>query len=158
MIGREREIAVVSAFLDSIAHGSQALLLQGEAGIGKSTVCFEAVRLAPQERALAATLLRVATDEPADPRTTATALLGMLGELVGLERRVPPSSVRCLNLLFRDRDDLVATAGGRATVTAGTLALNTGRGSLAGHVLRASFSGTGPLGGGYTLTYQGTYR
>lgn len=82
----------------------------------------------------------------------------MLGELVGLERRVPPSSVRCLNLLFRDRDDLVATAGGRATVTAGTLALNTGRGSLAGHVLRASFSGTGRLGGAYTFTYQGTYR
>ena len=46
VIGREREIAVVSAFLDSIAHGSQALLLQGEAGIGKSTVWFEAVRLA----------------------------------------------------------------------------------------------------------------
>ena len=35
----------------------------------------------PQERALAATLLRVATDEPADPRTTATALVGVLGEL-----------------------------------------------------------------------------
>jgi predicted ATPase len=119
VIGREREIAVVSAFLDSIPGGSQALLLEGEAGIGKSTVWFEAVRLAearayrvlrarpaesearlsfavladlvgpafdetrtalpaPQERALAATLLRVATDEPADPRTTATALLGVL--------------------------------------------------------------------------------
>ena len=36
---------------------------------------------APQERALAATLLRVATVEPADPRTTATALVGVLGEL-----------------------------------------------------------------------------
>ena len=122
MIGREREIAVVSAFLDSIPQGSPALLLEGEAGIGKSTVWFEAVRLAearacrvlrarpaesetrlsyavladlvgpafdetraalpaPQERALAATLLRVATDEPADPRTTATALVGVLGEL-----------------------------------------------------------------------------
>ena len=122
MIGREREIAVVSVFLDSIPRGSHALLLQGEAGIGKSTVWFEAVRLAearafrvlrarpaesearlsyavladlvgpafdetraalpaPQERALAATLLRVTTDEPADPRTTATALVGVLGEL-----------------------------------------------------------------------------
>ena len=122
MIGREREIAVVSVFLDSVRHGSRALLLLGVAGIGKSTVWFEAVRLAeargyrvlrarpaesearlsytvladlvgpafdetraalpaPQERALAATLLRVATDEPADPRTTATALVGVLGEL-----------------------------------------------------------------------------
>jgi DNA-binding CsgD family transcriptional regulator len=122
VIGREREIAVVSAFLDSIPHGAQALLLQGEAGIGKSTVWFEGVRLAearayrvlrarpaesearlsyavladivgpafdatraalpvPQERALAATLLRVSTDEPADPRTTATALVGVLSEI-----------------------------------------------------------------------------
>jgi AAA ATPase domain len=122
VIGREREIAVVSAFLDSIPCDSQALLLEGEAGIGKSTVWFEAVRLAearayrvlrarpaerearlsyavladivgpafdktraalpaPQERALAATLLRVATDEPAGPRTTATGLIGVLGEL-----------------------------------------------------------------------------
>ena len=40
MIGREREIAVVLAFLDSIPRGSQALLLEGEAGIGKSTVWF----------------------------------------------------------------------------------------------------------------------
>ena len=123
VIGREREVAVVSAFLDSIGRGSHALLLEGEAGIGKSTVWFEAVRLAgvrgyrvlgarpaesearlsyavladivgsafdetraalpaPQERALAATLLRVATDVPADPRATATALVGVLGELV----------------------------------------------------------------------------
>ena len=122
MIGREREIGAVSAFLDPLRDGSQALLLEGEAGIGKSTVWFEGVRLAearayrvlrarpaesearlsyavladlvgpvfdetraalpaPQERALAATLLRVATDEPADPRTTATALVGVLGEL-----------------------------------------------------------------------------
>src|SRR5689334_523546 len=112
----------MSAFLDSAPRGPRALLVEGEAGIGKSTIWFEAVRLAearayrvlrarpaesearlsyavladltgpafdetravlpaPQERALAATLLRVATNEPADPRTTATALVGMLGEL-----------------------------------------------------------------------------
>jgi len=33
-----------------------------------------------------------------------------------------------------------------------------GRGSLAGHKLRATFSGTGRLGGGYTFTDHGTYR
>ena len=53
---------------------------------------------------------------------------------------------------------LTATAGGQASVTAGKLTLTTGRGSLAGHGLRASFSGTGRLGGGYTFTYHGTYR
>lgn len=53
---------------------------------------------------------------------------------------------------------LTATAGGQASVTAGKLILNTGRGSLAGHSLRARFSGTGRLGGGYTFTYHGIYR
>jgi predicted ATPase len=41
VIGREREIAVVSAFLDSVPSGPRALLVEGEAGIGKSaTVTF----------------------------------------------------------------------------------------------------------------------
>jgi hypothetical protein len=53
---------------------------------------------------------------------------------------------------------LNATAGGIATITAGRLTLTTGRGSLAGHNLTASFSGNGRLGGGYTFTYHGTYR
>ena len=123
VIGREREIAVVSAFLDSVPSGPRALLVEGEAGIGKSTVWFESVRLAeargyrvlrarpaeseaklsyaaladvvgpafdearaqlpdPQELALAATLLRVTSSEPADPRTVATAVVGVLTELV----------------------------------------------------------------------------
>jgi DNA-binding CsgD family transcriptional regulator len=123
VIGREREIAVVSAFLDSTPSGPRALLIEGEAGIGKSTVWFESVRLAeargyrvlgarpaeseaklsyaaladvvgpafdearaqlpgPQELALAATLLRVTSSEPADPRTVATAVVGVLTELV----------------------------------------------------------------------------
>jgi hypothetical protein len=36
----------VSAFLDSRQHGARALVLEGEAGIGKSTLWFEAVRVA----------------------------------------------------------------------------------------------------------------
>ena len=123
VIGREREIAAVSAFLDSVPHGPGALLIEGEAGIGKSTVWFESIRLAeargyqvlrarpaeseaklsyaaladiigpafdeararlphPQELALSATLLRVTSSEPADPRTVATAVVGVLTELV----------------------------------------------------------------------------
>jgi predicted ATPase len=122
VIGREHEIAVVSAFLDSLPLGPRALVLEGEAGIGKSTVWFEAVRIAeargyrvlrarpaesearlsyaaladligpafddaraqlpgPQELALAATLLRVASTEAVDPRTAATAVVGVLTEV-----------------------------------------------------------------------------
>jgi hypothetical protein len=36
----------------------------------------------PQELALAATLLRVTSSEPADPRTVATAVIGVLTELI----------------------------------------------------------------------------
>ena len=115
VVGRERELAAVGAFLTAVPNGPRALLLEGEAGIGKTTVWLAAVRAAgdrgfrvlqarpaesesrlsyaaladiagvafdevraalpdPQERALAAVLLRVATDEPADARVTATAL------------------------------------------------------------------------------------
>jgi DNA-binding CsgD family transcriptional regulator len=127
VIGRERELAAVTRFAESIPDGPRALLLEGEAGIGKTTIWFEAVRAAedrgyrvlqarpaesearlsyaaladivgvafeemrpllpaPQERALAVALLRVATDEPADPRTTGTAFVGVL---TGLAREGP---------------------------------------------------------------------
>ncbi len=113
---------MVSAFLDPVPLGPRALLVEGGAGIGKSTVWFESVRLAearghrvlrarpaeseaklsyaaladvvgpafdearaqlphPQELALAAMLLRVTSNEPADPRTVATAVVGVLTEL-----------------------------------------------------------------------------
>jgi hypothetical protein len=41
-----REIAVVSAFLGSVPRGPRALLVEGEAGIGKSAAWFESVRRA----------------------------------------------------------------------------------------------------------------
>jgi DNA-binding CsgD family transcriptional regulator len=121
VIGREREINVVSTFLDLLPDRPAALLVEGEAGIGKSTVWFEAIRLAtergyrvlkarpaesearlsyaaladligpvfeearsqlpdPQERALAATLLRATSTQAVDPRTAATAVVGVLTE------------------------------------------------------------------------------
>ena len=119
VVGRERELAAVGAFLTAVPDGPRALVLEGEAGIGKTTVWLAAVRAAddrgfrvlqarptqsesrlsyaaladlagvafdevraalpdPQERALAAVLLRVAADEPADARVTATALVTVL--------------------------------------------------------------------------------
>src|ERR1035437_2696961 len=47
MLGRQREVAVVTALLDRAAAGSgDALLLHGEPGIGKTTLLAEAQRLA----------------------------------------------------------------------------------------------------------------
>jgi Predicted ATPase len=122
VVGRERELAAVGAFLVAVPDEPRALLVEGEAGIGKTTVwlatvraagdrgfrvlqarpaesesrlsfaaladiagvAFDAVRAAlpdPQERALAAVLLRCRRDEPADARTTATALVTVLTAL-----------------------------------------------------------------------------
>ena len=38
MVGREAELTALSAFLDRVAHGPAFLLLEGEAGIGKTTL------------------------------------------------------------------------------------------------------------------------
>jgi predicted ATPase len=122
IIGREAEIVAIERFLERARLGPAALVIEGEAGIGKTTVWVEAVRIAEacafrvlqarpaesevqlsyaaladlvgrvfeetrsalpavQERALAATLLRAEADEVAEPRTTATALIGVLTAL-----------------------------------------------------------------------------
>lgn len=122
VIGREPELRAVERFLDRSRKGSAALLIEGEAGIGKTSIWAEAVRSASargfrvlqarpaetevrlsyaalsdlvgsdfeetqavlpplQRRALAAALLRSDTDEPADPRTAATAVASLLTAL-----------------------------------------------------------------------------
>jgi len=122
IVGREAELGAVEAFVAGVTAGPAALVIEGEAGIGKTTIWLEAVRAAerrsyrvlqarpaeaeaklsyvalgdlvggafeetraalpaPQERALASALLRVDTKGPADPRTTATALVAVLAAL-----------------------------------------------------------------------------
>ena len=119
VVGRDAELAHVGRFLDGLAAEPGALLVEGEAGIGKTTIWtaaigeaesrgmrvlqaraveteaqlsyaaladlvgadFEATRHALpaiQQRALAAALLRAESDEPAQPRTIATAFVGVL--------------------------------------------------------------------------------
>jgi DNA-binding CsgD family transcriptional regulator len=43
MIGRDRELGAGGRFLNSLAHGGDVLLLEGEAGIGKTTVWRELI-------------------------------------------------------------------------------------------------------------------
>lgn len=116
VIGRADEAAATARFVDGVLRGPAGLLIEGEPGIGKTTVLLEAIRQArgrgfnvldirpaeaeaelsfaaladllgdtfdvvgqslpaPQRRALEVALLRREAVEPADPRTTATALL-----------------------------------------------------------------------------------
>jgi DNA-binding NarL/FixJ family response regulator len=122
IVGRDAELRAVHAFLDRVAAVPSALLIEGEPGIGKTTLWLQTVRAAesrgfrvlqarpaeseqklsfaaiadlvgaafdetrallpaPQERALGAALLRRDLEEPAEPRTTATALVGVLTTL-----------------------------------------------------------------------------
>ena len=42
VVGRDAELAVVSRFVDAVAHGPMALIVRGEPGIGKTTIWNEA--------------------------------------------------------------------------------------------------------------------
>ncbi len=122
MIGRSDEAAAIGRFVDRTAIGSVGFLIEGEPGIGKTTVVIEAIREAsargyrviqvrpaeaeadlsfaglgdllggvfdeisealppPQRHALETALLLREADTPADPRSTASALLSALSIL-----------------------------------------------------------------------------
>jgi len=122
IVGRDVELLAVDRFLDRVEREPAALAIEGEAGIGKTTVWAEAVRAAkgrgfrvlearpaeneaklsystladlagaafdevrttlplPQERALSVALLRDEATGAAEPRTTATGLVGVLTAL-----------------------------------------------------------------------------
>src|SRR5690348_4214653 len=122
IIGRSSELQALQDFLARIATGPSALLIEGEPGIGKTTLWLHAVRAAgsagyrvlqarpaeselslsfaaiadligdafeetrsclpaAQERALGTALLRLDAEEPAEPRTTATALVSVFTTL-----------------------------------------------------------------------------
>jgi DNA-binding CsgD family transcriptional regulator len=84
VIGREDEIEQLRAFLDGNAVGPRALVLEGEAGIGKSTIWLAGLELA-QERGL-----RVLSSRPAEAEQD-LAFAG-LGDLIeGLMDDVLPA-------------------------------------------------------------------
>lgn len=73
IIGRDAELSVVQAFLDRPAEGLSALVLEGDAGIGKSTL-WQAGVAAARERSF-----QVLTSRPAEAeRTLAHVVLGDL--------------------------------------------------------------------------------
>ena len=125
MIGRADEVAAVARFVEQVPSGPAGLLVEGEPGIGKTTVWLEAIRAsdergyrvlqsrpaeaeadlsfaalgdlvggvvhevgpslpAPQRHALEVALRLREADEPADPLTTASALLSAVTILSGV--------------------------------------------------------------------------
>jgi hypothetical protein len=118
LIGRTAELQRVDAFLEAMAGGPAALILVGEAGIGKTTVWHEAVARARRDR-------MVLASEPSEQEQKLSfAGLGDLLRDLGEDVRagLPPPQRRALDVA------LVVEEPGRGgpdrrTVAAGLLTL-----------------------------------
>ena len=102
VFGRDREFVRLSAFLDAIPHGPCVLLLEGEAGVGKTTVWRWAV-----ERATAAEF-RVVTCRPAEAEAKFShAALADLFESVAVRDLpdLPALQRRALDIVLLRHDD-----------------------------------------------------
>jgi DNA-binding CsgD family transcriptional regulator/tetratricopeptide (TPR) repeat protein len=82
VIGRDAELAMVEAFLDRPSEASSALILEGEAGIGKSTL-WSAAEAAGRRR-----FAHVFASQPAESERSLANVV--LGDLFG---QVPPAIV-----------------------------------------------------------------
>ena len=119
IVGRDAELALVARFLDDVHTGPVALVIEGEAGIGKTTVWLEAVRAAE------ARPIRVLQARPAE--SEAALSYAALADLVGAafdETRAALPSVQERALaaaLLRGEGDGAAHARTTATALIGVL-------------------------------------
>src|SRR5690242_19510825 len=91
IVGREDHLAAGDTFLDAAAKGWAGLILEGEAGIGKTTVWVELVRLA-EARGSSVLVARPARAEHELSLATLADLVGQvdaarMAELPELQRR-----------------------------------------------------------------------
>jgi DNA-binding CsgD family transcriptional regulator len=103
VIGRREELLALEAFLGAVPAGGQALLLEGDAGIGKSALWHEGLRLA-RERGFRLLTARAASAETQIAFATvgdlfAPALEATLPRLVQAQRRALE-----IALLLRESD------------------------------------------------------
>lgn len=95
VIGRERELRLVEAFLDTAGSGTHALLLSGEAGIGKTTVWHAGLDGATERG------YRVLVTRPteAEARIPFAALNDLFGELLDMAPpQLPPPQQTALEV------------------------------------------------------------
>src|SRR5918992_1327380 len=113
-VGRDPEISSIERFLERVPRGPYALVIEGEAGIGKTTVWVEAVRMAE------AAGLRVLKARPAE--SEANLSYAALSDLVGtafdeLRGVLPAVQERALASALL-RAEPAADAASRTTATA----------------------------------------
>jgi DNA-binding CsgD family transcriptional regulator len=105
IIGRRDELLALESFLDAVPTGGQALLLEGDAGIGKTVLWEEALRVAGERG------FRVLRSRPTQSEAQvafaavgdllAPALSGVLQRLASVQRRALETA-----LLMREPDDM----------------------------------------------------
>jgi DNA-binding CsgD family transcriptional regulator len=125
IVGREVELAAIERFLDTLAVGPASVLIEGEAGIGKTTLWAESVRLA------AARGFSVLEARPVESeRNLSYAGLADLVEGVFEETRsvLPDVQERALAVaLLREDSDAVVSSRATGTALIGVLAALAGK-------------------------------
>ena len=115
VVGRDRELATVTAFLDALPSGTSGLLLEGAAGIGKTTVWEAGVAGA------AARSYIILSSRPAESEATLSfAALGDLmdGHLGQVLPQLPPPQRRALEVALLIADPVGSPPEQRAVCLA----------------------------------------
>jgi DNA-binding CsgD family transcriptional regulator len=106
IIGRRDELLALEAFLEAAPAGGHAMLLEGDAGVGKTVLWEEALRLAGTREFH---VLR-SRPSPAEAQVAFAALGDLLSAaLSGVLQRLPPLQRRALEtaLLLREPDEVL---------------------------------------------------
>ena len=114
IIGRESELAAIERFLDAVTKAPTVLVIEGEAGIGKTTVWAEACRLAGDRG------LRVLQARPTESevRLSYAAVADLVGDVFDeLQPLLPAVQSRALAAALL-RADANGAADARTTATA----------------------------------------
>jgi DNA-binding CsgD family transcriptional regulator len=123
IIGRDNELAAGDRFLDALATGPAALLIEGEAGIGKTTIWSEVRR-----RAQARGYVVLAT-EPVESETELpfAGLLDLAAAQLDVVDGLPPPQRRALEIATARAEPGPTETVGALAIAAGFLSLLTAR-------------------------------
>jgi DNA-binding CsgD family transcriptional regulator/tetratricopeptide (TPR) repeat protein len=118
-VGRDAELASIDAFLDEPRAGLAALVIEGDMGIGKTTLWREAVRAAGDRSC------RVLVTRPAETETTIgfAGLVDLLGQVAdeAVQELPEPQRVALDTALLRGLAEAPVARGAVAVAVAGAL-------------------------------------
>ena len=100
VLGREAELASATSFLDGIAERAQALVIEGDAGIGKTAV----YRAVVEDAAARGYVVLSCAGEETEARLSFVGLTDLIGDVVDeLAAPLPPAQLEALDLALSRR-------------------------------------------------------